>query len=40
MFINFGGIANVGFLKKGEDIGFCNLFFNKYAKQIESKDFD
>lgn len=32
--INFGGVANLGCLRKGWDINFCNLFFNYFVQLI------
>ena len=40
VFINFGGVANIGCKDKGWDINFCNLVFNLFAKILLNKDFD
>ena len=31
IFINFGGVANIGVGKKGWDILYCNLFFRDFS---------
>lgn len=39
-FINFGGIANISYRKKGYDINFCNLFFNYFSEKYYHSQFD
>jgi 1,6-anhydro-N-acetylmuramate kinase len=34
VFINFGGVANIGCRQNGWDINYCNLVLNYYAKEI------
>lgn len=34
IFLNFGGISNIDYNGIGWDIGFCNMYFNYYAKKL------
>ena len=38
--INFGGVVNLGYAKKGWDINYCNLFFNHFSKTIAKTEYD
>jgi anhydro-N-acetylmuramic acid kinase len=39
-FINFGGIANIGYKNIGYDINFCNLFTNYICQKYFNLPFD
>jgi anhydro-N-acetylmuramic acid kinase len=39
-FINFGGIANISYRKKGYDINFCNLLFNYVSEKYYNCAYD
>ncbi len=39
-FINFGGIANLGYKGHGYDINYCNLVLNRYAFLCEGRQYD
>ena len=40
IFINLGGVANIGSCKRGWDIMYCNLFLNSLAKLIDNSEYD
>ena len=31
VFLNLGGVSNIGYKRLGWDINYCNLFFNYFA---------
>lgn len=37
VYLNLGGIANIGYQKKGYDIVFCNMVLNAYSRKISGK---
>ena len=40
VFLNFGGIVNIGAKGKGWDILYCNLFFNHFSMKLCGKQYD
>ncbi len=40
MYLNLGGVCNIGYQGKGCDIGFCNLVLNEFSHLISGEQFD
>lgn len=40
IFLNLGGIANIGYKGKGWDVNYCNLVFNHFAQVLNKGDYD